>query len=84
MMLWLPAAAPSPEQTPAYETTANVPLQYFDRGDFEMRVVPGDPERSALVFRMRERGTRTQMPTIATELVHEAGVELVEDWIRGL
>ena len=48
------------------------------------RVVPGDPEHSALLYRMRQRGNIGQMPPIATERVDPDGIEAVRQWIEGL
>lgn len=84
MNLRLDVGQSTPESTNAYLTTVNVELQYFDDTDLEYRMVPGAPERSALIERMRERGTDTQMPPFATELVHDDGVALVTAWIRSL
>ena len=61
-------------------------------GDFRMpgvpataatfRVVPGRPEHSTVVFRMRSRDPLTQMPPLGTSVVDERGLALVERWIR--
>lgn len=84
MNLRLDTGHTTPESTNVYRTTVNVELQYFDDTDLVYRVAPGAPERSALVERMRERGTDTQMPPFATELVHTDGVALVAAWIASL
>lgn len=46
-------------------------------------VVPGDPERSVLLQRMRRRGSG-QMPPLASSVPDAAGADLVEAWIRSL
>ncbi len=46
-------------------------------------VEPGDPSRSVLVARMRATDER-RMPKLATRVVDEAGVAVVEAWIRGM
>lgn len=46
-------------------------------------VAPGAPERSVLVKRMRALD-ETRMPKLGTHVVDEAGVALVESWIRDL
>jgi putative heme-binding domain-containing protein len=43
----------------------------------------GDPYRSVLYYRMAKQG-RGRMPHIGSELVDEAGVRLIGDWIRQL
>jgi hypothetical protein len=47
-------------------------------------IAPGVPEQSAIVYRDRQRGSTLQMPPLATHLVDEQGVALVERWIREL
>ena len=48
-------------------------------------IAPGHPERSILLHRLAHRGTNSgQMPQLATNLVDEAAVKLVEEWIRSL
>jgi putative heme-binding domain-containing protein len=46
-------------------------------------LAPGDPYRSVLYYRMAKQG-RGRMPHIGSELVDEAGVRLIRDWIRQL
>jgi putative heme-binding domain-containing protein len=57
------------------------------RGDFaiaEARVIaPGEPHRSTLWYRMATSGPG-RMPHIGTELVDEAGLALVREWIASL
>jgi hypothetical protein len=47
-------------------------------------IAPGDPTRSLLLARMKVRGVEAQMPRIGTRHVDDAGVALIEAWIRGL
>lgn len=47
-------------------------------------VWPGDPERSNLLARMRTTDDAFRMPPLASEVVDELGVTLVEAWIAGL
>lgn len=84
MNLRLDLGQTSPETTNAYLTTVGVELQYFDDTDLVYRVEPGAPEQSALIQRMRERGSDAQMPPFASERVDDAGVALVTEWIRSL
>ncbi len=46
-----------------------------------LRISPGAPEQSALVYRMSSRFAASQMPPLGTELVDTAAVELVRAWI---
>ena len=70
--------------TAIYRSTVGVALQYFANTPLRQRVVAGDPDQSALLFRMSERGPKTQMPPLASELVDPRGVALVRAWIAAL
>ncbi len=56
-------------------------------GTFGMRdakiLVPGDPYRSVLMYRMSKLGF-ARMPYIGSRVVDSAGVDLIEQWIRSL
>lgn len=63
----------------------DVPAQNGDLGIAGAKVIArGDPERSVLLVRMRQRGVSTQMPPLATSRIDEAAVALVRQWIEGL
>jgi len=77
----------SPGETSIYTSTVEVPLQYWTKlrqMDFDLRVVPGDPDASGLLYRMGQRSPDAAMPPLGTELVHEGGVAQVRDWILSL
>lgn len=46
-------------------------------------VAPGDPARSVLLKRLSTRG-RGQMPPLATSVVDQAAVKLIEEWIQSV
>jgi putative heme-binding domain-containing protein len=46
-------------------------------------IVPGDPYRSVLLYRMSKLGY-ARMPYIGSQVVDSAGVALIEQWIRSL
>jgi hypothetical protein len=46
------------------------------------RVVPGHPEASVLVARMRSKDPLVRMPPIGVELADAQGLARLEDWIR--
>jgi hypothetical protein len=73
-----------PAMAPAVRTTVGVALQQWVNHGYTTRVVAGDPDASALLYRMTQRTTGTQMPPIATELVDDAGVTTIRDWITNL
>jgi uncharacterized repeat protein (TIGR03806 family) len=53
-------------------------------GGFAYDVVPGHPEQSVLVFRMRSLDPELRMPVIPNNLVSEPGVALVSRWIASM
>jgi len=78
------AAALGPvELTPSW-TTVNAPLVHFVEPPYLTRVVPRDPEASALFHRLSSRGTEAQMPPVATELVDADGQAAITAWIDSL
>ena len=69
-------------EAPAERTTVGRPLQYYRSAQATLRVAPGDPGHSALLQRMLERGTRSQMPPLASEMVDPSGIAIVQAWIE--
>jgi mono/diheme cytochrome c family protein len=59
-------------------------LQYYRAEAGTLRVVPQDPEASALIQRMQVRGPKEQMPPLATEEVDSEGIAKVKEWIASL
>jgi hypothetical protein len=56
--------------------------QIPDRGlDQCYRVYPGDPWRSAIVYRMSTRDPYRQMPPLGTKIVDKEAVDLITRWI---
>lgn len=53
-------------------------------GTFAFDIVPGKPDESILMFRMRSTDPAIMMPELGRAVVHEAGVDLVGQWIAGL
>lgn len=51
-------------------------------GNFEYDIVPGQPQNSILVYRMKATDPGIAMPEIGREQVHAEGLALIEDWIR--
>ncbi len=55
------------------------------QGTFEISgahiISPGDPYRSVLYYRMAKLG-RGRMPHLGSEIIDEAGLRLIHDWIR--
>ncbi|HEY9005687.1 SO2930 family diheme c-type cytochrome [Ohtaekwangia sp.] len=51
-------------------------------GDLQFDILPGEPQRSIMVFRMKTNDPAIAMPEIGREQVHKEGVALIEEWIR--
>lgn len=47
-------------------------------------IVPGQPEKSLLVDRLKSTKAAVKMPEIAKTLVHDEGVTLISEWIKSL
>jgi hypothetical protein len=88
MTLQLDLAATTPETTTIWRDTVGVALFRFEHACCTVRVAPGDPDASALLYRMSVRDAAAagsdQMPPIASEHVDDAGVELVRAWIASM
>jgi uncharacterized repeat protein (TIGR03806 family) len=53
-------------------------------GGFSYDVVPGDPDHSALIFRLASVDPNVMMPQIGRSVVHTEGLALVRQWIAQL
>ena len=65
-------------------STMGRPSRFLPPGaaDDALRIAPGQPQLSVLVARMRSRDPLVQMPPLGTRTVDDAGLALVERWIR--
>ncbi|MBA2539274.1 MAG: hypothetical protein H0V17_06550 [Deltaproteobacteria bacterium] len=72
------------EATAPYQTTVGVALSEWSGQGFDRRVVPGDPDGSAIFYRMSQRGSGDQMPPLGTERADDGGRAIVRDWIERL
>jgi hypothetical protein len=72
------------EETGVYDSAIGVNATSFIDDAHAQRIAPGDPEASAVLFRMKQRGAKTQMPPFATEIVDEGGIRIVERFITEL
>jgi hypothetical protein len=90
LSMWSVVGAEELEDTPTFQTgICNCLTRWTGRttaeGEpIEMRIAPGDADRSGIIGRMSVRGGRDQMPPLGTEFVHEVGLEGVREWIDGL
>ena len=53
-------------------------------GGLEYDIVPGQPDRSILVYRISSTHPGVMMPELGKRLVHEEGVALVRQWIAAM
>jgi uncharacterized repeat protein (TIGR03806 family) len=51
-------------------------------GNLRFDIVPGDPDHSIILFRMKTNDPGIAMPEIGREQIHKEGVALIEEWIR--
>jgi len=82
-------AALSEEEEPAYNTTVNrLTTTYILPGTTgnvdSFRILGGVPEKSALLFRMQNRGNFHAMPPLASKVSDAGAVNLVTEWIQTL
>jgi len=68
----------------AWLTTVDQPNTLFNDQHVSGRIVPGDPDASALWVRMQARGSLAQMPPIGSEIADSAGLATVRAWIESL
>lgn len=74
----------SVEETGTWQTAVAVDTQIFKDQHVDQRIVPGSPDRSAILYRMHQRGNTAQMPPVASEQIDEEGIALIEEWIEAL
>jgi hypothetical protein len=85
MKLRLDVGDSTPEATGAYQTAVGQKLfSYRNNPAFTYRVVAGAPDTSAMLFRMKSRASKDQMPPLATEIIDPNGIDLVQRWITSL
>ncbi|GKX33682.1 MAG: hypothetical protein MnENMB40S_13000 [Rhizobiaceae bacterium MnEN-MB40S] len=53
-------------------------------GDHKFDIVPGAPEDSILIFRMKSLDPGVMMPELGRSMVHVEAVEMLEEWIAQL
>jgi hypothetical protein len=90
MNLRLSVGQTSVESTAAFLFAVDQPLTNWtgrvneSGAPYSLRIASGIPEESAIVARMNIRGSRDQMPPLATEEVDDEGVAAVSAWIESL
>lgn len=90
LTLWIDIGAATVENTTTYQDTVDQPTQPVmpNMGLDELppwRILPGDPQNSAIPWRMEKRtNDAAPMPPLGTEIVDDEGLSLVETWINDL
>jgi uncharacterized repeat protein (TIGR03806 family) len=51
-------------------------------GGLKFDIVPGKPEQSILLFRMKTNDPGIAMPELGREQLHQEGIELISQWIK--
>ncbi|ROS04596.1 parallel beta-helix repeat protein [Sinobacterium caligoides] len=51
-------------------------------GNLNHDIVPGDAEQSIMTYRMHSNDPSVKMPELGRSVVHQKGVELIEQWIN--
>lgn len=47
-------------------------------------IVPGEPSKSILLYRMQSEDPGVMMPEISRKMIHKEGVELISEWISSM
>lgn len=53
-------------------------------GDLRYAIVPGQPEQSILLYRMRSNKPDEMMPELGRSLIHGEGIDLISRWIAAM
>ena len=74
------------EETDLYKLGLNKPpvAAGSGSGNLSYDVVAGHPEKSILLYRMKNLDPNIMMPEVGKSLVDEKGVKLIEEWIASL
>lgn len=53
-------------------------------GGFAYSIIPGNPQKSIMIYRMSSNEPDVAMPELARSVMHEKGIQLISDWIVSL
>jgi len=84
LSLWLNTDATTLQETASWQTAVDQPTQTFKDQHVSGRIVSGNPDGSAILYRMLQRGNNAQMPPLATHSIDADGTDIVRAWIGGL
>jgi hypothetical protein len=84
LSFWLNVEHTTEEETDAWKTAVSQANAIFNDQHVIGRIVPGNAEESAVIYRMSQRNNTAQMPPLATKVADETGIDAVTEWIRSL
>ncbi|MBA3394027.1 MAG: hypothetical protein H0T89_15370 [Deltaproteobacteria bacterium] len=84
VVLRLAADETAATSTAIYQTNVGAPLTHWLGFGYTHRIVAGEPDASAVVYRTAQRASNVQMPPIATEHPDSDGVAVLRAWVQGL
>jgi hypothetical protein len=84
LSFWLNVEHTRVEETDAWNTAVSQANTIFNDQHVIGRIVPGNAEESAVIYRMSQRNNTAQMPPLATKMADETGIDAVTEWIRSL
>ncbi len=53
-------------------------------GGHTYNIVPGQPEKSIMIYRMQSDNPGAMMPEVGRRLIHKEGVQLIAEWIANM
>jgi mono/diheme cytochrome c family protein len=84
LSLWVDTDATEVEETATWQTSVGQPTVIFKDQHVSARIEPGQPNASAILYRMRQRGNNAQMPPFGSHIIDEAGVAAIQAWVESL
>ncbi len=84
MILRLGVDEPDIASSALAKTSIGIPLNRWTKPTYTLRIAPGSPSASGLLFRMAARGDKDQLPPIATEHSDPTGLATLTTWIQSL
>ena len=84
MVLRLTTADRDAASSGVFSSIVEKSVTYWRGGAITLRVARAQPDMSAIIVRMQARGSKDQMPPLATEIVDPTGIQAVSDWISSL
>ena len=82
--LWLASDLSSLEESGAWITAVDQPNLIFNDQHVSARIASGNPDESAVFYRMNQRGNNAQMPPVGTKIIDPEGLAAVRAWIESL